>query len=152
MGALDWKGARDLDSSGPRIYEIPWAKFANQFSGDGRFYLRARQSRFGLKGQAPSAYKSGQYVCVNLLCTPVKNAIVGGEFQWARRENFSDGFTVSGVRLQVTFTYSVSAKLGECDAESLLLLYFLVAVLAIPVDCRSVFGFVFVVMATHTAR
>jgi hypothetical protein len=64
-------------------------------------------------GQSPSAYKSGQYVSVNLLCTPVKNAIMGGEFQWARRENFSDGFNVSGVRLQFSFKYSFSSKLGD---------------------------------------
>ena len=64
-------------------------------------------------GQAPSAYKSGQYVSVNLLSTPVKNATLGGEFQWARRENFSDGFTVSDLRLQFSFKYSFSAKLGD---------------------------------------
>jgi hypothetical protein len=60
---------------------------------------------------APSAYKSGQYVSVNLLCTPVKNAIIGGEFLWARRENFSDGFKVSDVRLQFSFKYSFSSRL-----------------------------------------
>jgi hypothetical protein len=37
---------------------------------------------------------------------------MGGEFQWARRENFSDGFKRSGVRLQFTFKYSFSSKLG----------------------------------------
>ena len=29
----------------------------------------------------------------NLLYTPVPNVMVGGELQWGRRENFSDGFT-----------------------------------------------------------
>ena len=43
-------------------------------------------------GQAADAYKTGQYALGNLLYTPVPNVMVGGEFQWGRRENFSDGF------------------------------------------------------------
>jgi len=63
-------------------------------------------------GQAPSAYKNGQYALINLLCTPVKNVMIGGELQWTRRENFSDGFAVNDVRLQFAFKYSFATKLG----------------------------------------
>ena len=51
--------------------------------------------------QAANAYKAGQYVDANVLCTPAKNVMMGGEFQWAHRENNSDGFKVDDVRIQV---------------------------------------------------
>jgi DcaP outer membrane protein len=63
-------------------------------------------------GQAANAYKTGQYALVNLLCTPAKNVMMGGELQWTHRENFSDGFTVSDVRLQFSFKYSFGVKVG----------------------------------------
>jgi len=63
-------------------------------------------------GQAPNAYKAGQYASGNLLFVPAKNALMGGEFLWAHRENFSDGFSVSDVRLQFVFKYSFGVKVG----------------------------------------
>jgi hypothetical protein len=63
-------------------------------------------------GQAPNAYKSGQYFSMNLLFTPVKNVLFGGELLWGHRENFSDGFKVSDTRIQFSAKYSFSAKLG----------------------------------------
>src|SRR6478735_9387468 len=51
-------------------------------------------------GQSPNAYKSGQYISGNLLVSPAKNVMMGGEFQYAHRENNSDGFKVDDVRLQ----------------------------------------------------
>jgi DcaP outer membrane protein len=62
--------------------------------------------------QAPSAYKNGQYATGNLLFTPVKNVMMGGELQWGRRENFSDGFGVNDLRLQFSFKYSFGYKIG----------------------------------------
>jgi hypothetical protein len=62
--------------------------------------------------QAPSAYKSGQYVVISLVATPVPNVTMGGEWQWAHRENNSDGFKSDDYRLQFTFKYSFSHKLG----------------------------------------
>ena len=72
------------------------------------FYSRVDVSNSDL--QAPNAYKSGQYFAANLLCTPAKNVMMGGELQWADRKNFSDGFTSNDVRLQFSFKYSFSAK------------------------------------------
>lgn len=62
--------------------------------------------------QAADAYKSGQYGSVNLLYTPFPNALMGGEFLWGHRENKSDGFSVNDYRIQVSFKYSFSAKVG----------------------------------------
>ncbi len=62
--------------------------------------------------QAPNAYRRGHYVLGNLLCTPVPNVMFGGEFQWGRRENFSDGFHSDGVKLQFSFKYNFSYKVG----------------------------------------
>jgi hypothetical protein len=62
--------------------------------------------------QKPDAYHKGQYVVFNVLSTPVKNVMMGGEFQWAHRENNSDGFKSDDVRLQFTFKYSFGMKFG----------------------------------------
>jgi hypothetical protein len=63
-------------------------------------------------GQAANAYKNGQYFSGNLLATPAKNVMMGGEFQYAHRENNSDGFSVNDVRLQFSFKYNFSYKIG----------------------------------------
>ncbi len=62
-------------------------------------------------GQEASAFKSGQYMSGNLLFNPAKNVMMGGEFQWAHRDNNSDGFSVNDYRLQFSFKYSFSAKI-----------------------------------------
>ncbi len=62
--------------------------------------------------ESPSDFHRGQYFVANVLTTPVKNVMMGGEFQWAHRENFSDGFKVDDVRLQFSFKYSFGMKFG----------------------------------------
>jgi hypothetical protein len=64
------------------------------------------------EGQAPSAFKTGHYALGNLLYYPAPNVTVGGEFQWGRRENFSDGFQSDGAKVQFSFKYNFSWKLG----------------------------------------
>ena len=63
-------------------------------------------------GQAPDAFHIGHYMLGNVLYSPVKNAMFGGEFQWGRRENNSDGFHSDGVKVQFSFKYNFSVKLG----------------------------------------
>jgi hypothetical protein len=63
-------------------------------------------------GQAPDAFKIGHYALGNLLFYPAPNVMAGGEFQWGRRENFSDGFESDGFKLQFSFRYNFSYKLG----------------------------------------
>jgi len=62
--------------------------------------------------QAPSAFKTGHYVLGNILYNPVRNVMFGGEIQWGRRENFSDGFHSDGLKLQFSFKYNFSQKFG----------------------------------------
>ena len=63
-------------------------------------------------GQAANAYHTGQYALGNLLYTPVPNMMVGGEFQWGQRTNFSDGFRHDSFKIQFSFKYNFSLKLG----------------------------------------
>jgi hypothetical protein len=63
-------------------------------------------------GQAPDAYKRGHYALGNLLYYPAPNIMAGGELQWGRRENFSDGFKSDGFKVQFSFKYNFSWKLG----------------------------------------
>ena len=70
------------------------------------------QDNDNTEGQTPNAFKTGHYALGNLLYTPVPNVMMGGEFQWGRRENFSDGFHSDGLKLQFSFKYNFSYKLG----------------------------------------
>ena len=72
----------------------------------------SRQDNDNTEAQAPNAFKTGQYALGNLLYSPVPNVMVGGEFQWGRRENFSDGFQSDGAKVQFSFKYNFSFKLG----------------------------------------
>src|SRR5262249_31697557 len=72
----------------------------------------SRQDNDNTDAQAPNAFKTGQYALGNVLYNPVPNVMVGGELQWGRRENFSDGFHSDGVKLQFSFKYNFSVKLG----------------------------------------
>lgn len=62
--------------------------------------------------QTPAAYHNGQYASVNLLWVPVTNVLMGGEFQYGRRLNHSDGFSFDDYRLQFSFKYSFSQHFG----------------------------------------
>jgi hypothetical protein len=65
-----------------------------------------------LEGQTPSSFQNGHYALGNLLYSPIPNVMVGGEFQWGRRENFLDGFSSDAVKIQFSFKYNFSAKIG----------------------------------------
>ncbi len=69
----------------------------------------AGYSRLDIKNsdaQTPAAFKNGQYALANLLYSPVPDVMVGGEFQWGNRENFSDGFSFNDYRIQFSFRYN----------------------------------------------
>ena len=72
----------------------------------------SRQDIDNTDAQAATAFRTGQYALGNLLYTPVPNAMVGGELQWGRRTNFSDGFSADGLKLQFAFKYNFSYKVG----------------------------------------
>jgi len=58
--------------------------------------------------QSANSFKKGQYAVANLMYYPVKNAMMGIEFQWGDRENFSDGWTTSISKVQLSFKYNFS--------------------------------------------
>ena len=56
----------------------------------------------------PASFHQGDYALANLLFHPLKQVTVGGEFQFGRRVNFSDGFNVNDYKLQFSFRYDWS--------------------------------------------
>jgi hypothetical protein len=62
--------------------------------------------------QNASEFRRGQYGLVNLLHYPAKNVMIGGEFQWGRRNNFKDGFEFNDYRIQLGARYNFDYKLG----------------------------------------
>jgi hypothetical protein len=59
-------------------------------------------------GQLPSAFHQGQYALANLLYHPIKRVTIGGEFQFGRRLNFTDGYNFNDYRMQFSFRYDWS--------------------------------------------
>lgn len=72
----------------------------------------SRQDNDNTEAQQPIAFRTGQYALGNLQYVPVPNVMVGGELQWGRRQNFSDGFHSDGFKVQASFKYDFSWKLG----------------------------------------
>jgi hypothetical protein len=62
------------------------------------------------QGQLARDFHQGHYALGNLLFTPVKNVMMGGEFQWGRRVNAFDGYSVDDWKIQLSFKYSFSGK------------------------------------------
>jgi hypothetical protein len=63
-------------------------------------------------GQAPDAFRLGQYALTNVLYAPAAGVILGPEFQWGQRQNNSDGWTANDYRVQFSFKYNFSAEVG----------------------------------------
>jgi hypothetical protein len=61
-------------------------------------------------GQLPSAFHRGQYAVGNLLYHPIPKVTMGGEFQFGRRSNFTDGFTYNDYKMQFSFKYDWSKR------------------------------------------
>jgi hypothetical protein len=60
--------------------------------------------------QAPEAFRKGQYALLNLRCYPVDQVMVGIEYQYGRRDNFSDGFSSKAHKIQCSFKFNFSHK------------------------------------------
>ena len=58
--------------------------------------------------QNPSDFHQGHYALTNLLYHPIPTVTIGGEFQFGRRVNFSDGFNANDYRMQFSFKYDWS--------------------------------------------
>jgi hypothetical protein len=57
--------------------------------------------------QAPNAYHKGEYASINLLYTPVKGVLIGGEFLWGKRKDFG-GASGNDPRIQLSAKYDFS--------------------------------------------
>jgi hypothetical protein len=64
------------------------------------------------EGQSDDAFATGQYALANLLYYPAPGVMLGPEFQWGRRENFRDNWSVDDFRVQFSFKYNFSYSLG----------------------------------------
>ena len=62
-------------------------------------------------GQLPNAFSLGGYAAANLMYYPVKNVMMGVEYQYGSRENFDDGFDTSISKVQFSFKYNFSHTL-----------------------------------------
>jgi hypothetical protein len=63
-------------------------------------------------GQAPSSFARADYALANLHYTPQPGLMLGGEVQWGRRQNHSDGFSSDDYRIQFSFKYNFSWMLS----------------------------------------
>jgi hypothetical protein len=88
------------------FYDWYWSK--NFSTAIGYSYVHIDNSNL----QTADAFRNGHYALANLLYYPVANAMAGLEFQWGRRENFLDGFSVNDYRLQFSAKYNFSFHLG----------------------------------------
>ena len=64
------------------------------------------------EGQTDDAFKRGHYALANLLHYPAKNVMVGGELQWAERENKSTDFKGEDFRVQFSARYNFAHTFG----------------------------------------
>jgi outer membrane murein-binding lipoprotein Lpp len=55
--------------------------------------------------QNANDFHQGHYALANLLYHPLPRVTIGGEFQFGRRVNFSDGFNANDYRMQFSFKY-----------------------------------------------
>jgi hypothetical protein len=69
------------------------------------------------EGQAPSAFRRGQYALANILVHPVEAVMFGPEVQWAERANNSDDWTYNDFRIQFSLKYNFSKFFGATKKE-----------------------------------
>jgi hypothetical protein len=65
--------------------------------------------------QSVAAFKRGQYGLINLRYEPLINLIIAAEYQYGRRDNFSDGFHSNGNKIQFSFEYLFSSKFEKSE-------------------------------------
>jgi outer membrane DcaP-like protein len=83
---------------------------------DGHWSASTGYSRLDIRnsnGEAPSAFRLGQYATATLRYAPDPHVLIGAEFQWAQRRNFSDGWIVNDYRLECSFRYIYSHKVAN---------------------------------------
>ena len=84
--------------------EIKWTKTLE--SSVGYSMLKIENSDL----QSTRAFKRGQYGLINFRYHPVTNLVCAIEYQYGRRDNFSDGFYSTGNKIQLSFEFLFSKK------------------------------------------
>ena len=87
--------------------EIEWSRILKSSVG----YSRVNIKNSNL--QSPDAFRRGHYGLLNLRCYPVNNVMVGIEYQYGKRENFSDGFSSECHKIQFAFKFNFSHKVNS---------------------------------------
>jgi hypothetical protein len=62
-------------------------------------------------GESPTDFKSGQYALTNILYYPIKEVMLGPEFQWGYRDNINH-FHIPDYKIQFSARYSFNFKIG----------------------------------------
>ena len=88
------------------FYDHTWSKKLTSTFGYSRISVSNNS------GQKPSEFRVGQYALTNLIVTPVKNMAAGGEFIYGYRRNYQDNFHVPDYRIQFSFKYNFSFRIG----------------------------------------
>lgn len=63
-------------------------------------------------GELASDFHQGHYALANFVYYPVESVMMGGEFQFGRRINFSDGWNYNDYKLQFSAKYTYSKKVA----------------------------------------
>ena len=87
-------------------YDHYWSKKLSSSIGYSGLYI------YNTNAEKASDYRAGRYASANLLVYPVKNMMAGAEFIYGYRRNFSDGFHVPDYRIQFSFKYNFSFRIG----------------------------------------
>jgi len=87
--------------------EIKWTKTLE--SSVGYSMLKIENSDL----QSVRAFKRGQYGLINFRYHPVRNMVLAIEYQYGRRDNFSDGFYSTGNKIQLSFEFLFSQKFAQ---------------------------------------
>ena len=80
-------------------------KFSSSFGG-------SMVNIWNSDAESPSDFHQGYYALTNLLYSPIKNVMAGGEFEYGRRVNFQNGYNFNDYRVQFSFKYSYAKTLS----------------------------------------
>ena len=86
--------------------DMEWSKYLTSSAGWSMVWIDNSED------QTPDAFHVGHYALGNLLVHPTDRLMFGGEFQFGRRENNSDGFDVNDFRIQFSVKYAWSKTFG----------------------------------------
>jgi hypothetical protein len=84
--------------------DIKWTHDLTTAAGSSLVWIR------NSSGEDPEAFHIGYYALANLVLHPTDQILIGGELQFARRENNRDSFAVNDVKLQFSFRFSFSQR------------------------------------------